>query len=682
MAQNVSLQRPMSNYKTGNRRGNPVNDAAVQNTAVSSHNKFNTSYAFAQTARYGDIGCFFAMNAVARDLIPLKSNFRIESLPMKSQKMTPVYMHRSYYEVKMNAILPRTFEYIFKNPVHGDDVPDDAYCIWDRNLGDLLFQSAFSLVLNGADSVVVAVQQFLQCMFLMESLYSHGGLFASLGCPLSGYFQSVKGDFDDFYDAVLRMLLTHMDVESGPTNLIFTVPALGWTVEGPDAVASAKYAVNVSTVDSPVDYPSDVRFVSLNRMIEILKSYPISAVQRGSLMLNINEDSIFQDLINLFEEWSITAGWPIKGVDVSRFAAYQLTCAEWYTNDKVDYVYNADLWRKTMDYYMRETLGEIRFFDYNDISIMYDALSAHNYSAAYDSVVLGRDSFSAFLDFLCNLFLFNRSLKFEDYFTGARTRPLAVGDVQIQDSSDPLEVVRSIQMTRFLNAVNRSGVDEDYLKDIYATLPLPSDLIPKWIISYDDDIVSSETTNTADDQGKITSRINGYSGDHSGTVVRIDGYPSIVLGLYHFDMPLLYVQAIDRDFFIRDRYDMFNPYYQYDGDQSIDQVELYPVVDGQGDFSFAYTGRDNHRKMRIPRAMGGFCKYLPSWAFLFDGKESSIPFTELNPEFILSSATEFDRFFTGFPSLSLAGYFHFAIKFINTCESLRPMEYAPAILNG
>ena len=693
MAQQVDAQRSMSNYKIGTRRGEAVNDAAPINSARNSHNKFPMSYPFAMTARYGEIYPFFVMNGEPKDVIPIQSDFSFRSLALQSPIESSLYMQRSYYDVKMQAILPRTFEYIYKNPVQGDDVPDDAYCNWgvSYNLFSILreYNDNFLGSLDGktydridSDGYIAAVRVLL----ILQSVYSVGGLPAYLGCPLNGYaipFDPSVGPFDDEVITCLRALLTNGPDDTVP---VFSFPDLisQTTPENANQYFSVgdSVLISLSDVDNTPIYSTAVSFT---RMLELLRSYNPSAVGFYHLDESGPSSETVPDRIynaNILFNFSL----PPHGMDVSRIAAYQLVCAEWFTNDKVDYVYNADLWRKSQDFYVRMALGNVSFFDFNDIAVMYDALSYKNVKDMYvvvrDSADVYSEKFSYVLDFLSNLFFFNRSLKFEDYFAGARTRPLAVGDNKINDPSDPLDFVRSLQMTRFLNAVNRAGMDEDYLSQIMGTLPAPDVTRPSWIDTYDDVIQKFEVENTSENQGNITSGLRSHAGKHKYTSVRIEGYPSIVLGLCSFSMPRLYVNAIDRDFFVKDRYDMFNPYFQYEGDQKIFRSELFPITGDADDASFAYTGRGNHRKQRVGRAVGGFVRWLPSWVFMVDDKQSGVPFTNLNPEYILSSASEFDRFFKGFASDTLDGYFHFEIVFVNHCDALRAMAFAPGILNG
>lgn len=702
MAQNLTNQRPMSNYKAGTRAGAGVNDAPVHNGAKSTHNLFPMSYQLCTTARYGEIAPFFVFNAEAKDQIPLKSAFELRTLALNSPMMSRLFMKRAYFEVKQNAVLPRTFEYIYKNPIHGDDVPADAYCNVgrsDENFVDSLFaifQRTVSYIEDQDNIESGGMTEALRdsyialgrSLFLLESIYSSGSLLANLGCPLNGYANVGlnSSDFDTWLSEQIDIFLTGGTYEDYYRQVpVFSFPELLHFKDQENQTSLFSCVeVNTSMPGAPT-----IQVVSKNRLIELLRSYTPETVFFYDSLSGTLIDGDASISNNFYIPSNAIFNLPSFGIDLMRIAAYQLTCAEWYTNDKVDYIYNADLWRKSMDFFVKQVLGSVDFFEYNDISIMYDALSAHNFNAMssfvfnmYDpSDDISKTNF--WLDYLSNLFFFNRSLKFEDYFSGSRTRPLAVGENTISDSSDPIEVVRGIQLTRFLNAVNRAGLDEKYLKEIYGTLPLPSDLIPRWITTVDNQIESFEVNNTGEEQGKMTTALRTQVGtDEGSTSVVIEGYPSILLGLYSFEVPRLYVDAIDRDFFVQDRFDMFNPYFQYDGDQAIYRDELYPITGEAAGTSFAYTGRDNHRKLRVSRATGGFVKNLPSWSFIVDDQKNGIPYAHLNPEFILSSCTEFDRFFGSLTGFTLDSYFHFIVSFVNDCNAYRAMEYSPAILNG
>ena len=104
---------------------------AVNRQGVSvprSHNTFDMSYFMYKTQHYGTLEPFFVMEGVAGDKIPLQSSHDVRTFPMSSPFLSKLKLNKDYFMVPMQAILPNSWEYIFKNPSQGDDVPEDAYC--------------------------------------------------------------------------------------------------------------------------------------------------------------------------------------------------------------------------------------------------------------------------------------------------------------------------------------------------------------------------------------------------------------------------------------------------------------------------------------------------------------------------------------------------------------------------
>lgn len=692
MAQILTNQRSSDGRAMGQIHGPKVVDAENKNTALSSHNIFPMSYPFGITERYGEISPFFVFDAEARDVIPLDTSFQMRTLATKSPIMQNLKKVMTWYQVDKRAILPRTYEYIYKNPVVGDDVPDDAFCNifgYSEGYGRVLLNKLISLTssITISDSNAFAMTCYLiRLMNLLRDFYSDGSLLASLGCPLHGYFRIPSelgmSCFDALYDSLMSDLMTSY-------KIVFKVDELAYKVN--DATTLSYFTCSAAAATS-----TNAKVVSVRRMIEILSSYDFYIYSAELSALKSSLTSSFELLR------SCICDAPYHGINLERLASYQLVCAQYYTNDNIDYIYNADLWHKSLDFFVKGCIGSIPTFEYNDIEVYYDSLSKHVIDAMFSSVNAGNildeddnlllsSSISNLFDFFANLMSFNRSLKFLDYFTGSKARPLAIGDVDTPVENgvvNTLEQVHNIQLTRFLNAINRSGMrDVDYLQQIYATLPSPDYKEPKYITSREYDFESLEVVNTSDEQGNVTSYFRGAQ-DGSETRVSVEGYPAVLMGVTYYEMMRLYVSAVDRDFFNRDRFDFFNPYFQYDGDQEVYLEELHPILSRQASLGtltlpFAYNLRDLHRKLRIPRASGGFVRNLPSWAFLEQDSESaSFNSANINPEFILSSCTEFDRFFPSLTHIDLGGYFHFELVYMNKCNAVRAMEFAPAILNG
>ena len=106
-----------------------VNDSQV--FVNRNRNTFDLSYFNFKTQRFGQYEPFFVMEGVPGDTIPLSSSHNVRSLPMKSPFLSSLTLSKDYFMIPMQAILPNTWEMIYANPASGDDVPEDANCLWD-----------------------------------------------------------------------------------------------------------------------------------------------------------------------------------------------------------------------------------------------------------------------------------------------------------------------------------------------------------------------------------------------------------------------------------------------------------------------------------------------------------------------------------------------------------------------
>lgn len=695
---NTQNQRPISGKNVGTVQGRGVNEASKQNSARSSHNSFPLTYTFACTARYGELTPFYVQDAHAKDITPLFNHHQLKSLALKSPLMSRVKMHKDYFEVPFKAILPRTFELIYNNPSQGDDVPSDAYCYVDMSFL-IMFSNLVTtkylydrFVAGDGNLPLQTVEYYIKSLFLTEAVFSKGSLLNYLGCPL----YHLVGDSDnlnfvsDSSDYISKTIEIIFDVISDLDDVYFTIDDyFSYTSRG---VKTNKFTCSKSAAGM-----LNCCYVSINRLVELLHHNSWSLTSGTSLLNNlVGEEGVISLLYN---QYNYTIFIPNNfHLDLSRLIAYQLVCSHFYTNDSIDFVYSADKYRKACEAIYLSSVGPFtnspQYFSYNGEKILYDVFSKKifdvilSYAGHSVDTWIG-NGFNRFYYFFSNIFFYRRSLKFGDYFTGARPYPLAVGDntvyANLDDGSiNPIEVVRSIQGTRFLNAVNRSGPRvQDYLAQIYGTVPAPCDTDPKFISRSTSTLSGFDVNNTADQQGKQTSMFSDTSdGKRSFAFeVNTEGFPSILLGICSFEMQRLFSDAVDRSFFKKDRFDFFNPYFQYEGDQALLSAELgiFAQTDLDDD-TFAYTLRDMQYKQRLNRAVGGFVSQLPSWTNVVSNSYELA--AEISPEFIRSSVSEFDKFFPSLTGFGLANYFHFIINFVNESETLRAMEYQPAILNG
>ena len=639
-------------------------------------NTFQMSYRHHLTSRYGDITPFYAFESWSSDKVPFASFHELRNYTMKSPFMNKIKMFKDYFLIPMESILPRTWEYYITNPTQGDDVPSDAapfissLSTFYSQLG-LFSVSAYRDILLGTVSESSLCNIILKYIIAFENVVSDGGLFSLLGCKLSKYFyveslgQPIVLDsrFQTFYDT-LRNLVSDNDIR-------LYIPHLDQYF----------YLYNVG---DDIDTGSYVRNrVSWHRFLELMR-------ENSDFELDFTDTDVYSSFISYASTFisSIRMRSDIEGltINVSRIAAYQLACHHFMSNDKVDSIYSADLARSMFEsFYL--SVNPIATYEMNGVTHLYDVFSARYLDWAFGAISAAfldntsYDNFVSRIDYIFALTSFRKSLKFGDYFTGARPRPLAVGDVNAPVTGDgvsAIDITRKISMQRFLNAVNKTGRKvSEYVREILGGYVPPVNTDPKFLARDVCFVGTQEVENTSDsNQGNIVTNLRSEQSKYAFECEV--SQPSIILGLCSFEVERSYCHTIDRHFLHKDRFDLFNPYFQNIGDQEIFSAEkgLNPSKN-----PFAYTLRHMEYKQRFNISSGGFVDWLPSWAFIADnsvGSELRVP--NLSSDYIRSSNSDFDRFYSSLTGSTLSSYFHFIILFDNQSTPLRNMEYTPTIL--
>lgn len=181
-----------------------------------------------------------------------------------------------------------------------------------------------------------------------------------------------------------------------------------------------------------------------------------------------------------------------------------------------------------------------------------------------------------------------------------------------------------------------------------------------------------EIDNTADAQGNVVTNIMDTDSRFAFDIY-VD-VPSIILGLVTFDVVGCYQRVTEKDNFHLNRFDMFNPFLQNIGDQSVNLQELRPEV--SPDSVFGYQVRNAEYKFKVNQCHGGFVYNLPSWLFKFDDRSID----NISSESIRSDVSDLDDFYKSLVYGSFAGYFHFIISMTNEVQSNRRMQFEPNIL--
>ena len=636
------------------------------------HNTFDLSYNNYMTQLYGYYYPFFCLHAVPGDTVPLRSEVDVRSFAMKSPYLGGLTLKKDYYLCPMQAILPSTWELIYKNPSQGDDVPDDANCLIPKDTFNRILSSMDELLQVEPlfTSTSTDVEDRIRILFIAEAFFSSGSLFFNLGYKCSPIFGGTSDkiySFDTLFDSFIKYLV-------GP---------------------GTSFSIKLSNGDSQVFRVSDAdKYVSPTTPINVSLSTAISIMRE-----NPNFDIIAakagptDSIVTDYLDSTISIRMPLlpeKDINISSILAYQLIWSQYFVNPQVDYIYNCDIYRETFRSNFINKFGSAAWytvpwqtFSYNGSHISYDYFSLHYLTKIFDSIEPSN------YDLIHYLFGLRQSLRFGDYFTDSRTRPYAPGVMDapvVGQKVSAIDITKSVVMQRYLNAVVKLGNNfGDYLRGIFGTTPSPDYHFPKFIASSEVAVDGFEVANTSSqEQGLLVTNLK-TSADKYEFEVSVD-MPCIILGLSSFSVPRVYSQTCNRFFFHNDRFDDFNPMLQYIGDQDIRSIELSSCTnrEGQADGVFAYASRNAEYKQSYSVASGGFIDMLPSWAFLSDSLFQGyfVPDTLIpqSPEFIRAKDYEFDRFFEVQTGLSLGHKFHFILRYNNQNVCNRPMEVNPGIL--
>lgn len=674
--------------------GSKINDAPGK--VIRTRSRFpQVSRPFYNTHRFGVYHPFEVIEGVEGDKLPIRSSHEVQSYTLKAPLMQTIRRNKDFFEVPMQAILPNNWEKFYENPNLGDDVADDVGCgvqnFWP-NIATNMSSAFLALVsyLNNTSHTDANKATFLfRWLVCMEMFYSNGNLISALGCHCGHRARIVVKDssamlaplvggcFDDFFDGVVSQFCSIYPsftcVIDGDTRLV--------NIKPDNLVnAAAGYSSSSISMHDFLEYLRDDLSVKID---SINSTTPIAST---AIMTFFDTSKVEIELSHFAEDYNLSRLW-----------AYQLACCHFYSNDVVDYVYTAGIFRQLISYYVRRKQGTLmppRTFTYNGLPCEYDAMSAKYFTLMCGFGTLCNPDTDTSAEtqvmqgYLSALFSYRRSLRFVDYFTGSRTRPLAVGNVDVNVVSNKVNVVdvtRNIQVQRFLNQVNRTGRKwREYIRMMGGTDPGPDYHDPLYLGHTADTIFGREVENTGVDQltlpNSVTSRL-ASNGSRYQFEVDVD-CPCVIIGISYYDIERVYVTTTDRQLHHMNRFDMFNPFMQFIGDQSVNMTELGTLRKYSGaDYPFGYQTRHMEYKQRFPVAAGGFVRTLPG--YIFDNRaddERNAVTPVQSPDFIRSLPGELDRFFVSLTGFSLGTYYHFIVKDYNYCDASRPMAYAPSIL--
>lgn len=689
------------------------------------------SYRLYNTLRFGDYTPSFNMEGVPNDEIQLNSLDRIDSLSLNAPFKGSIRKIKESFMVPNMAILPMQWDRIYAQNSNGDDVPADANCIIDNFPEKFcnLFGALYVDVKDDIDAWYASFQEetkvdpvpadiltkLMRLLVLGEYVFSSGSLLNVCGYKANGWIRFDVRDsavsnvqkfytYDSWFDKVLS------DIFAGVNSMIVNEPVGD----------SQRQHLFYGLAENSVLVGREAE--SFRAMIELFRENPLCTIDTVYLDGESWEDQVSALYVDFHETPvlyypGLTNVPPIPGpnkdvvvddgnysedaqqttLNLSRLLAYQLVSAHFYTNSSIDFIYSAELYRQYIKY-LGDSIPISGFdaspgFDWNGMYLQYDYLSGHFLiaklglkSGALSSIVYYHNY--TFLAIWAAIFGYRKSLRYGDYFTASRPRPLAPinTDVAVNNSLvSVVDITRNIQAQRFANAVMRSRSKiEEYVKSMFGRAPQPDYHNPFFLARTEEMIFGDEVQNTAESQitnpNSRTANFAGNVSPYTFTFHNDDMHPCIYIQIISFDIKRAYTRSVERQFLHRDRFDMFNPDFQYIGDQPIYGVELgYIDTQDQIPAVFSYTTRDMEYKQRFDQASGGFVENLPGWC-LTDQDRSRVNPSNLDPDFIRSYNTELDQFFLSLTGFSLGSYFHFTCITDNNVNAKRAMAVDPQIL--
>lgn len=650
------------------------------------HSYFPIHFDAFDTHQFGLYRPHVAFEGVPSDKFRYRSVSKTKSYTLKAPLMQDVIRKQAYFKVDLPAILPLNAEKIYTNPLQGDDVAVDVNCVVEDAFSKIsnavsgAFNLAWTEWSNNQD--LTTLRALFVAHIFGELFYSRGSLLGSLGCHLWKQCSSTTSngtitDFDGTFDNFISQFLSQCSS--------YNVNEFEVVIDGEPYVVVLVDNVPIQSTLSPI---------SFRHFLDLI---------RCTSHWTFTNDLDLPDEVGSFVLNSCTIGFYYGEevpLNIQRVLAYQLACAEFFTNDKIDFIYSAELYRQFIGDLLRDcivTFDSDAFwpqnFVYNGVNYQYDYLSGHYLTYILNSVisnplrVISRayNAYFSCLQYFLSIFGLQRSLRFKDYFVGSRAYPLAVGDVNVNVVSNQVNIVdvsRKIQVQRYLNAVNHIGRRlSNYIKALFGVEIQQDRHVPHYLAELTEMVYTSEVENTGDAQQTEAQSVTAvFTANSSNKEIEVFvDVPCVIIGITSYDIARAYTATIDRNFFIKDRFDMFIPEMQFIGDQPVYNHELDSRSPSNFGVAFGYQYRDMQYKQSFNRASGAFANdKLPGYSFVEPSFGKLAVY--ISPDFIRSCPSELDKFYLALSGWSLGNYFHFIVFEKNILDAYRPMVANPEIL--
>ena len=711
MPVNPSTSRAECNYHAG--LVNQDSRNCPQTSNRESYNTFDKSHQVADTQLFDEVRPFYMDAALSGDVKRMRFTNNDWSPVTNSQILTDVHKHRAFFQVPWSVIMPNTWEYLYREPVQGEDINwlSVAPVLTKSNMTRIL-ENLFYYVKAGTSVKfnLSLSERLIRSVYLFYCMFGKGGLPQTLGVRMFSDTPFSSSQYTFTPERAFQRLCALFS-PSGVT----VSEGVNFSLLGGSGLLSftPNYVVNPTGSSSRVEYKISSSVDAFNFFRDfILYSNPgtlggVNVDQIGSVGgSSVTVGDIFSyvftgrsvqtggssvayygSMVNLFN--SLPDSWTYN---LMPLIAYQCLWYQFFTNDRVDPLYSAKSWQSYVfsTFIGNNKTGASLSFDINGTSVFYDAYSSYCITMLVGGIVNNDSLLDSVLDYLTELFVIRPSMRAGDYFTSMRTQPLAVGGVNISVNADIVSAVdinKSLWVQRFLNAVNRTKQSiYDYLESITGVLPSRREVQPNFIAEEVYNISGQMIENTADSQGTMVSILRNMQSNMLYDVF-IDE-PSFIIGVDSYSVQYVYPDSCNRIARMGDRLDWFNDFMQHVGDQPVYLDELYTPSNLSRLFNpIGYQLRYAEFKNKISRACGAFISDvgpLNSWLILFGRDdfrgEVNDPGRSISPYMIRNHNQDFDVLFSSLSSVDPTNRYHF-VKFTAVSENDNSKQQAyPTLL--
>ena len=670
------------------------------------YNSFDKSHLRFYTQRFSEVYPCLSQPANSGDNIPLSVRHELRNYTLKAPLLSSLKMYRSFYQVPLSAISPYTWELQLRQPVRGQDIA----------FGDVVQRISISRVFNLYSRLLTYLhltteltdlgdassyaQTLLRSTLFISLVVGNSSLLSALGVALP-----YRTEVDDIYSEVMGTFLNLMTSRLTSSGAPF-VSTLSYVDndENTHILAATRDddgTFNLSLSEMWNFIRDSLQFGNISVGFSVLKSedyatlYSVLSVPALLAWETFNPSDVenlqYADFLSQIKDTDADF------ISLRPVIAYQMACAQFFTNTAVDDIYTAKQWlldSRSYEGTYPAVKNRAETFSLNGAVYLYDAFAGKRVSEIIDyfyslttTIASAASTSISILKYFENLFGIRQSLRYPDYFTSSRTQPLAVGDVTTtvnENKVSAININQSLWFQRFLNAVNRTSQNiYEYLKSMDGVEPQRKAPQPYFLTSEEFNISGQEVENTANNQGAVTTLLRSENSNFAFKAF-IDE-PSYIIGVTYFNALSVYDSLRPLHWEQNDRFDWFNSYMQHIGDQPVHLRELVSDrLNKSQSFGnqfvngiFGYQLRYAQYKFENSIALGGFINgSLPGWSLICRpfGRAGSTTFAKsptISEQFIRNDDYAFDELYSSLSGANPATRFHFVIA-----------QYADEVVNS